>query len=65
MYYLTPGIRGADNNLTEVTQDQKRVMSAKDAIRLGANSIVVGRPIIESKNPREEATKYCVAVFND
>jgi orotidine-5'-phosphate decarboxylase len=63
MYYITPGIRGADGKSAAPTQDQKRVMSAKEAVKLGANGIVVGRPIIEAKNPREEATKYCSAVF--
>jgi orotidine-5'-phosphate decarboxylase len=63
MYYVTPGIRGADLKSLGSNQDQKRVMSAKEAVQLGANGIVVGRPIIESKNPREEATKYCAAVF--
>jgi orotidine-5'-phosphate decarboxylase len=64
MYFITPGIRGTDIQVTEAAQDQKRVMSAKEAIQLGANGIVVGRPIIEAKNPREAATKYCMSVFS-
>jgi orotidine-5'-phosphate decarboxylase len=48
---VTPGIRpkGKDVN------DQKRVASAKDAISAGANYIVVGRPILEAKDPLEAA----------
>lgn len=64
MYYITPGIRGAETKSILPTQDQKRVMSAKDAIQHGANGIVVGRPIIEATNPRAEATKYCTSVFS-
>jgi orotidine-5'-phosphate decarboxylase len=64
MYFVTPGIRGADKMISESTQDQKRVMSAKEAVNLGANGIVVGRPILEAKNPREEATKYCLSIFS-
>ena len=42
---ITPGIRLRDSN-----DDQSRVMTPKEAIHLGANYIVVGRPITESKN---------------
>ena len=44
---VTPGIRpkGADLN------EQKRVMTPSDAKELGADYIVVGRPIYESKDP--------------
>ena len=34
------------------TDDQKRTMSPKEAIKLGANYIVIGRPILNSKNPK-------------
>ena len=44
---ITPGIRLRDFN-----DDQSRVMTPKAAIDLGANYIVVGRPITESKNIR-------------
>ena len=44
---VMPGIRpaGAEKG------DQKRVMAPKDAIRAGADYIVIGRPIIETKDP--------------
>jgi orotidine-5'-phosphate decarboxylase len=42
---ITPGIR-----LKKFNDDQKRVMTPKDAIDLGANYIVIGRPITSSKN---------------
>ena len=31
--------------------DQRRTLTPKEAIDLGANFLVIGRPIIESKNP--------------
>ena len=42
---ITPGIRIQHSN-----DDQKRVMTPKEAIDLGANYLVVGRPITESDN---------------
>ena len=40
---ITPGIRLQDSN-----DDQKRVMTPKEAIDLGANYLVIGRPITQS-----------------
>ena len=50
---LTPGIRpeGAEKF------DQKRVYTPKEAIKKGADYIVVGRPIINSKEPAKVAEK--------
>ena len=31
--------------------DQKRTLNAKETIAVGANFLVIGRPIIFSKNP--------------
>ena len=45
---ITPGIRLRDSD-----DDQSRVMTPKEAIDLGANYIVVGRPITESKNIKD------------
>lgn len=44
---ITPGIR-----LKHTNDDQKRVMTPKEAISLGADFIVIGRPITSSKNIR-------------
>ena len=45
---IVPGIRpkGTQNN------DQKRVMTPKEAISLGADHLVIGRPITEAKDPK-------------
>ena len=50
---VTPGIRpaGAEKG------DQKRVMTPKAAVTAGADYIVVGRPIIETKDPLGAAKK--------
>jgi orotidine-5'-phosphate decarboxylase len=44
---VTPGIRPAEAN----RDDQQRVMTPADAVRAGVDYIVVGRPIIEAKDP--------------
>lgn len=50
---VTPGIRSAGDALG----DQKRVLSAGEAIRKGADYVVVGRPIRESADPVREAQR--------
>ncbi len=53
-FIVTPGVRLPD----EDKGDQKRVMGPKEAVEAGASAIVVGRPIVESKNPQEATEKY-------
>ena len=48
---LTPGIRSAG----DATGDQKRTMSATEAVEAGATYVVVGRPITEAPDPRAAA----------
>ena len=48
---VTPGIRAKTDN----ADDQKRTLSAKEAIELGANHLVIGRPITKSQDPSESA----------
>lgn len=50
---VTPGIRPAGAK----KDDQKRIMTPADAVKAGADYIVVGRPIIETKDPLEAAKK--------
>jgi len=44
--FITPGIR-----LGMEKDDQKRVTSPRDAISMGSNYIVIGRPITKNKDP--------------
>jgi len=44
---VTPGIRPADGNL----DDQKRVATPLQAIKNGADYLVIGRPITQAKDP--------------
>lgn len=48
---VTPGIRFD----TSPSDDQKRVMSPTEAIKAGANWLVIGRPITLAENPRSAA----------
>jgi len=50
---VTPGVRPADAALN----DQRRVMTPGEAIRLGADYVVVGRPILAAKDPVEAAQR--------
>jgi len=48
---LTPGIRPAGKS----SDDQKRVMTPREAIKLGSDFLVIGRPIRDASNPVEAA----------
>jgi orotidine-5'-phosphate decarboxylase len=50
---VVPGIRPSGSEST----DQKRVMTAREAIDAGADYLVIGRPIISPSNPREAVAK--------
>jgi orotidine-5'-phosphate decarboxylase len=55
---VTPGIRNFEfqkgnlkfENQTGTYEDQKRVMSAREAIRAGSDYLVIGRPILQAKD---------------
>jgi orotidine-5'-phosphate decarboxylase len=44
---VTPGIRPRESG----KDDQQRVMTPQDAVQVGVDYIVVGRPILEAKDP--------------
>lgn len=57
-FLLVPGIRleGDDRG------DQSRVAGPKQALNLGASALVLGRPIVESSDPRSELLRYLRAI---
>jgi orotidine-5'-phosphate decarboxylase len=52
---VVPGIRPADGWIPSRIDDQKRIATPADALRLGANYLVVGRPITQAPDPAEAA----------
>src|SRR5438876_4298271 len=50
---VTPGIRSSAGQ----TQDQRRTLNAAEAIRAGADYLVVGRPILNAEDPPGAARK--------
>jgi orotidine-5'-phosphate decarboxylase len=55
---VTPGIRSE----TSPPDDQKRTLSPAEALALGANWLVIGRPIYAAPNPREAAEKILASI---
>lgn len=48
---VTPGVRPAGSDIG----DQKRIATPADAVRAGANYLVIGRPILQADDPAEAA----------
>jgi orotidine-5'-phosphate decarboxylase len=46
---VTPGVRPAGS----AVGDQSRVLTPAEAIRAGATRLVIGRPVVDARNPRE------------
>ena len=56
MILVVPGIR-TEKNSQDKQDDQKRTLTPKEAINLGADFLVIGRPIIQAKNPLKTIKK--------
>jgi orotidine-5'-phosphate decarboxylase len=50
---VTPGIRSGN----DATDDQRRTLTAAEAIRAGADYLVVGRPILNADDPVDAAKR--------
>ncbi len=55
---VVPGLRPS----WTLAQDQKRVVTPSDAVRLGADILVIGRPITEADDPAEAASRILAEV---
>lgn len=55
---VTPGVRAS----REPAGDQQRIASCEEAIRAGADLLVVGRPILQARDPSEAAQTLLEAI---
>jgi orotidine-5'-phosphate decarboxylase len=58
MHLVTPGIRPAGWS----TDDQKRIMTPARAIAVGADYLVVGRPVTGAADPKAAADAIVVEI---
>ncbi len=56
---VTPGIRPT----WAAKNDQKRVVTPKDAVKLGTDYMVIGRPITQASHPKEAAEKVIEEIY--
>ncbi|HTU03265.1 MAG TPA: orotidine-5'-phosphate decarboxylase, partial [Candidatus Sulfotelmatobacter sp.] len=55
---VTPGVRPADAE----RGDQRRVMTPSEAVRAGADYVVVGRPILAASDPADAARRIVAEI---
>jgi orotidine-5'-phosphate decarboxylase len=51
---VTPGIRSTNNPL----DDQRRTLTAAEAVASGADYLVIGRPILTADSPADRARQF-------
>ncbi len=54
---VTPGVRSKDQSSAEEKDDQARTATPQEAIRAGADFLVVGRPVLAAADPRAAAAQ--------
>jgi orotidine-5'-phosphate decarboxylase len=59
MQLVTPGIRASG---TDKMNDQKRTLSAAEAVQAGANWLVIGRPICAAPDPALAAQQILASI---
>lgn len=59
MVLMVPGIRPSDY---QAQDDQQRVMSPEEAVKAGANHLVIGRPITKADDPATAAERLLASV---
>jgi orotidine-5'-phosphate decarboxylase len=57
---VTPGIRPAGS----AAGDQRRIMTPEEAVNVGGDYLVIGRPITQSKNPKEACVDIISSLQN-
>ena len=55
---VTPGVRPAGSDVA----DQKRIATPADAVRAGANYLVIGRPILQASDPEAAARQILAEI---
>ena len=63
MLIIVPGIR-LEKKQNSKKDDQKRILTPKEAINLGADYLVIGRPIVESNNPQKTLKEINKSIIN-
>lgn len=61
LFKVVPGIR-IEEDLASNQQDQKRVMTPSEAMTEGASSLVIGRSILNAKDPRQTVQKILESI---
>ncbi len=56
---VTPGIRPANY---QAHDDQRRTMTPEEAVTLGVNYLVIGRPITQATNPSQTLQSICKTI---
>ena len=54
---VTPGVRSKDQGSVDEKDDQARTATPQEAIRAGADFLVVGRPVLAAADPRAAAAQ--------